>query len=122
MKTCARKILKSAACLFVALAAIASCKPDIVPEDDKNEPGDGPGTEDKEDITAMVDSVENVLYRQVRAMQLVLTDADLLVSSSIIPSSRSAMSPSKGIAIAAKTLVSILWSESNVLSTLPRLM
>lgn len=81
MKTCARKILKSAACLFVALAAIASCKPDIVPEDDKNEPGDGPGTEDKEDITAMVDSVENVLYRQVRAMQLVLTDADVLVSS-----------------------------------------
>ena len=56
----------------VAVAAIA-CNPDNLPEN-------GPKGPTKEEL-AYVDSLENALYRQVRAMQVVLTTDDVVVES-----------------------------------------
>ena len=72
-------------CLILAVAV--SCGPED-PQQGTEEPG--PGTEEPapgptpgpgEEENPLVDSLENVLYRQVRAMQLVLTGEDVMIAS-----------------------------------------
>lgn len=53
---------------------VVCCTPDQLPEDNGGKPAE-------EDITGLVDSLENVFYKQVRAMQLVLTGEDVSVAS-----------------------------------------
>ena len=72
-------------CLILAVAV--SCgpddpqeeieKPDTETEEPTPDPAPGPGDE----VNPLVDSLENVLYRQVRAMQLVLTGEDVMIAS-----------------------------------------
>ena len=62
--------------MCMAATVVISCNPDSIPED--NAPK-GPTEEE----LAYVDSLENALYRQVRAMQVVLTTDDLLIESCV---------------------------------------
>ena len=62
--------------MCMAATVVLSCNPDPLPED--NAPK-GPTEEE----LAYVDSLENALYRQVRAMQVVLTTDDLLIESCV---------------------------------------
>lgn len=82
MKTCVKLILKSVACISFAVAALVACEEEIKPDGDDT--GNEGGTEQPvtpEEPTELMDSLENALYRQARAMQLILTGEDVLVSS-----------------------------------------
>lgn len=70
-------------CLILALTV--ACRPDD-PLQGTDTPGSetenpSPGPDQGEVVNPLVDSLESVLYRQVRAMQLVLTGEDVMISS-----------------------------------------
>ena len=76
MKKCFISMAKVVVAMCMAATVVISCNPDSIPED--NAPK-GPTEEE----LAYVDSLENALYRQVRAMQVVLTTDDLLIESCV---------------------------------------
>lgn len=73
MKTYAMTMFRGLAAIAVAFAMVVCCTPDPLPDE-----GD---QKQEENITDLVDSLENAFYKQARAMQLVLTGEDVAVSS-----------------------------------------
>ena len=76
MKTFFNNFLKSTALLSVMIMSAVACEPEQLPEDDK--PGDLP---QEEQADPHADSLENVIYRQARAMQLMLVEEDVQLKS-----------------------------------------
>ena len=69
MKTFIENALKSVVTFAFAAAALVACNPDLGPED-----GDNPVVD--EAYLSLVDSLENAMYKQARAMQIVLTPSE----------------------------------------------
>jgi len=71
MKTCIDYFLRFATLLFAMVMMLAACEQEVGPGDE----GDG------EQMTELADSLENVIYRQVRAMQIMLVGEDVQIAS-----------------------------------------
>ena len=74
MKTYVMTMFRGLAAMAVAFAMVVCCTPDPMQGEDS-------GNQEVEDVTGLVDSLENVFYKQVRAMQQVLTEEDVFVAS-----------------------------------------
>lgn len=71
MKTFNDCFLRFAAVLSIAVMTVAACEPEGVPGEGEND----------QQLAELADSLENVVYRQIRAMQLALTGEDVQIAS-----------------------------------------
>ena len=76
MKAFFSSFFRYAAVMAVIAMFVAACNPEQLPEDDKS--GDQTQEEQK---NPLADSLENVIYRQARAMQLMLVEEDVQLKS-----------------------------------------
>lgn len=74
MKTFIKSAVKHAALFSFAALMLMACKPDPLPDNT---------LEGDEAYVSLVDSLENVMFRQAKAMQFLLTGEDVLVASCV---------------------------------------
>lgn len=76
MRTLFSDFFKPATVLAVMVVCAVACAPEQLPDEDK--PGDG---SQEELVNPLADSLENVIYKQARAMQLMLVEEDVHIKS-----------------------------------------
>ena len=76
MRTFFSDFFKPAVVLSVMIVSAVACAPEQLPDEDK--PGDG---SQEELVNPLADSLENVIYKQARAMQLMLVEEDVQIKS-----------------------------------------
>lgn len=75
MKTYFKSAVRFAASFLGAAVMLVACNPDLGPEDPGKDPQKDP------EYLSLVDSLETVMFKQAKAMQLVLVGEDVLISS-----------------------------------------